>query len=87
MMAYLRLGRLCALHVEWAIELSVWPHFAFSRYGSESIIDLPYCRIIYTPGMECAGPRTSGKQDKTETRRNERERQRVSCSAAGSPEN
>jgi hypothetical protein len=49
MMAYIRLWRLCALHVECSRELTGKPWFSQHGCNGETIFDLPYCRIIFTP--------------------------------------
>ncbi len=85
MMTYMKLGRFCALHVECAWALSVSPLFAKQHYNGEIIVDIPYCRLVYTPrsrvalreGLieECCdnGKRTDGSG--------------ISCSDEGASEN
>jgi hypothetical protein len=54
-MAYIRLGTICALHVECGRELGARPLFASFRHGGERVFDMPYCRAIFTPGRRLAG--------------------------------
>lgn len=47
---YVKLGALCALHADGALAYGVLPLLEIMRLNGELIIDLPYCRLIYTPG-------------------------------------
>lgn len=49
-MCYLRVGRLGAIHCEWARDYTAWPLFRMTACDAETIIDMPFCRIILTPG-------------------------------------
>lgn len=86
MMAYVRLWRLCAVHVECGKELAARPLFARTRHGRETIIDLPYCRAVFTPGNVRAGM-TGEQKEQTGTRKNARRRKGTPCSPAGATEN
>ena len=79
MMAYVRLGRLGILFVECSRELTAWPQFSLQRYRSEIIVDLPWCRAIYTPAKRLSAAKGS--------LHDERAGQDVSCSSAGAAEN
>jgi|GEM_PF-3469698 len=50
MMTYLRLGSICALHIEMCRAFTATPWFAMDGRNGEMIVDVSYCRIIYTPG-------------------------------------
>ena len=50
MMSYIRIGRLCAFHVEWSWQLTARPLWARQVVAGEIVVDLPFCRIIFTPG-------------------------------------
>jgi hypothetical protein len=62
MMIYIRLGSLCAIHVEWARALRITPLFVMERFNGEVIFDLPFCRLIYTPGRRI-NKRTGSRND------------------------
>jgi hypothetical protein len=48
-MTYIRLGKLCAFHAEASWALTARPFCAWHDCRGETIIDLPFCRIIFTP--------------------------------------
>lgn len=50
MFGYIKCGKLFAVHVEFAKELGARPYFSLITCKGESIIDIPYGRIIITPG-------------------------------------
>lgn len=58
MMMYLKLGTLCALHVEMATYLGWRPLYGRSFHQGEHIYDLPFTRGIFTPG-KCLTARTA----------------------------
>ncbi len=49
MLIYISVGRICAASIEMSMTLSAKPLIAKQRYKNETIIDLPFCRIIFTP--------------------------------------
>jgi hypothetical protein len=49
-MIYLRFCRLGAIYVEWSRHLTAWPFFEKNTCYGETIFDIPYCRVIWTPG-------------------------------------
>jgi hypothetical protein len=49
MMGYIRIGRLCAFHIELSRRLSALPLWAQQDMAGEQVFDLPFCRIIFTP--------------------------------------
>lgn len=49
-MIYLRFCRLGAIYVEWSRHLTAWPFLEINTCNNETIIDIPYCRVIWTPG-------------------------------------
>jgi hypothetical protein len=48
-MIYLPLCRLGAIYVEWSRHHSPLPLFEKNSCNGETIIDIPYCRVIFTP--------------------------------------
>lgn len=48
-MIYLHLCRLGAIYVEWSRHHSLLPLFEKNICNGETIIDIPYCRVILTP--------------------------------------
>ena len=50
MMFYLRLGKLFAIHFEGARALTAQPLIDIESYNGEIIFDMPYSRLIFTPG-------------------------------------
>jgi len=62
MMVYVRLKGLCALHAEWGRELTASPLFSWQPCNGEIILDMPYCRVIYTPAKKIVTePEIDGK--------------------------
>lgn len=49
MMTYIRLPGLFALHVECCREMSAEPLFSRNSCNGETIFDMPYCRVVWTP--------------------------------------
>ena len=49
-MLYLNIGTLFAIYAEWSKTFAARPLFEKSEYKDELIFDLPFCRVIYTPG-------------------------------------
>jgi hypothetical protein len=54
MIFYIKLGVFCAASVEISRVLSAKPLIAKQCHKDETIIDLPFCRIIYTPRRRLA---------------------------------
>jgi hypothetical protein len=48
-MIYLHFCRLGAIYVEWSRHHSPLPLFEKNICNGETIIDIPYCRVILTP--------------------------------------
>ena len=68
-MAYIKCGHLCTFYFEHDKTLGITP-FAWHSFKRETIIDLPYCRIIITPGWCLASklhPLTPHEGDDHET--------------------
>jgi hypothetical protein len=60
MMLFIKCGRLFALHAEWAKGFSPRPFFKIHHCKGETIFDMPYCRVIFTPGNRMNGYLGSG---------------------------
>lgn len=70
MMAYFKLQGLCALYFECNKELTKHPFFAMRVCKGETIIDMPYCRMVYTPAPQIAmttGSRIDDDDDTNKT--------------------
>ena len=65
MMAYIKCGRLWALHFECDRVMGASPFFSINSCNSETIIDLPFSRIILTPGrrLESGAQQTITHED------------------------
>lgn len=46
----MKMGTLCALHFECAKNLTAQPKIAVYDCRGETIFDMPYSRLIFTPG-------------------------------------
>ncbi len=78
MMTYIKVGRLCGLLIEWDRNFTLRPMLKCEKYKDELVIDMPYCRIIYTP---C----DYGPQRRVQI--NEKEGRRLSCPVKRTSEN
>lgn len=61
-MLYLQFAGRFALWLEWSKEYSFKPLLRISPYKGETIIDIPYCRIIWTPGKVLDTENTKDEQ-------------------------
>lgn len=64
MFAYLKCRRFAALYIEFSIELGLRPFFEIKTCNGETVFDIPYGQIIFTPAK-------SLRQESAKTIRNE----------------
>jgi hypothetical protein len=83
MMSYIRIGKLCAFHTEWALAFTVYPLLSWHDCNGETIIDLPFCRVIFTPGHKLQAPFLTAEPDYND----EQQHYRLSAPPAGAAEN
>ena len=67
MYAYFRCGNLAALYLEFSKDLGHKPFFKIKACNGETIFDIPYGQVIFTPGRILNKNRPETKADKTLT--------------------
>jgi hypothetical protein len=50
MMLYIKCGRRFAVHAEWSGALTARPWLKIQDCMGEKVFDMPYLRVIFTPG-------------------------------------
>lgn len=74
MMIHISLGGFIAIHAEGAWAYGKSPAWNLSRFREEFVLDIPFCRIILTPGKifgplyakQCSFNRVGWNRDETE---------------------